>query len=72
MSYQSLEDRFVKQVFVEHTTAKVPHGMPVIPLEHQPKLRLLTRGAETPTEKELADNPRSASVRVRALERVAA
>ncbi|CAB4894509.1 MAG: 16S rRNA (cytosine(1402)-N(4))-methyltransferase RsmH [Actinobacteria bacterium] len=72
MSYQSLEDRFVKQVFVEQTTAKVPHGMPVIPVEHQPKLRLLTRGAETPTEQELEDNPRSASVRVRALERVAA
>lgn len=72
MSYQSLEDRFVKQVFVEHTTAKVPHGMPVIPAEHQPKLRLLTRGAETPTDQELEENPRSASVRVRALERVAA
>ena len=72
MSYQSLEDRFVKQVFVEQTTAKVPHGMPVIPAEHQPKLRLLTRGAETPTEQELEENPRSASVRVRALERVAA
>lgn len=72
MSYQSLEDRFVKQVFTERTTAKVPHGMPVIPAEHQPKLRLLTRGAETPTEQELDENPRSASVRVRALERVAA
>ena len=72
MSYQSLEDRFVKQVFTEQTTAKVPHGMPVIPAEHQPKLRLLTRGAETPTEQELDENPRSASVRVRALERVAA
>jgi 16S rRNA (cytosine1402-N4)-methyltransferase len=44
----------------------------VIPAEHQPKLRLLTRGAETPTEQELEENPRSASVRVRALERVAA
>ena len=72
MSYQSLEDRFVKQVFVDQTTAKVPHGMPVIPADHQPKLRLLTRGAETPSEQELEENPRSASVRVRAIERVAA
>ena len=72
MSYQSLEDRFVKQVFADQTTAKVPHGMPVIPVDHQPKLRLLTRGAETPTEQELEENPRSASVRVRAIERVAA
>jgi 16S rRNA (cytosine1402-N4)-methyltransferase len=72
MSYQSLEDRFVKQVFANQTTAKVPHGMPVVPAEHQAKFRLLTRGAETPTEQELEENPRSASVRVRAIERVAA
>lgn len=72
MSYQSLEDRFVKQVFADQTTAKVPHGMPVVPAEHQAKFRLLTRGAETPTEQELEENPRSASVRVRAIERVAA
>lgn len=72
MSYQSLEDRFVKQVFANQTTAKVPHGMPVVPAEHQAKFRLLTRGAQTPTEQELEENPRSASVRVRAIERVAA
>lgn len=72
MSYQSLEDRFVKQVLAEQTQAKVPHGLPVVPQAHQPKLRLLTRGAETPSEQELRDNPRSASVRVRAAERVAA
>ncbi|MDP2289004.1 MAG: 16S rRNA (cytosine(1402)-N(4))-methyltransferase RsmH [Actinomycetota bacterium] len=72
MSYQSLEDRFVKQVLVDQTELKVPHGLPVVPKEYQPKLRLLTRGAETPTAEELEDNPRSASVRVRAAERVAA
>ncbi|MDD2859049.1 MAG: 16S rRNA (cytosine(1402)-N(4))-methyltransferase RsmH [Candidatus Nanopelagicales bacterium] len=72
MSYQSLEDRFVKQVLAEQTQATVPHGVPVIPEAHQAKLRLLTRGAEKPTEQELVDNPRSASVRVRAAERVAA
>lgn len=72
MSYQSLEDRFVKQVLVDQTELKVPHGLPVVPEEYQPKLRLLTRGAETPTAQELEENPRSASVRVRAAERVAA
>lgn len=72
MSYQSLEDRFVKQLLADQTQAKVPHGLPVIPAAHQPKLRLLTRGAETPSEQELIENPRSASVRVRAAERVAA
>ncbi len=72
MSYQSLEDRFVKRVLADQTELKVPHGLPVVPQEYQPKLRLLTRGAETPTAAELEENSRSASVRVRAVERVAA
>ena len=72
MSYQSLEDRIVKQVLVDQTELKVPHGLPVVPKEFQPKLRLLTRGAETPTAHEREENSRSASVRVRAAERVAA
>jgi 16S rRNA (cytosine1402-N4)-methyltransferase len=33
---------------------------------------LVVRGKETPSEVELAENPRSASVRLRAIERVAA
>lgn len=72
MSYQSLEDRFVKRVLADQTQLKVPHGLPVVPAEHQPKLRLITRGAETASEQELQDNPRSAPARVRAAERVAA
>lgn len=72
MSYQSLEDRFVKRVLADQTRLKVPHGLPVVPKEHQPKLRLITRGAETASLEELESNPRSASARVRAAERVAA
>jgi len=72
MSYQSLEDRFVKRLLADQTQVKVPHGLPVIPREHQPKLRLVTRGAETASADELQTNPRAASARVRAAERVAA
>ncbi|MEI8082137.1 MAG: 16S rRNA (cytosine(1402)-N(4))-methyltransferase, partial [Actinomycetes bacterium] len=36
----------------------------------RPELRLLTRGAEVPSSQELVDNPRAASVRLRAAERV--
>ena len=70
MSYQSLEDRIVKRAFAAGTEIRVPHGLPVIPADRQPWLRLLTRGAELATPEEIEANPRSAPVRLRAAERV--
>lgn len=70
MAYQSLEDRLVKQEFARGATSSAPAGLPVEPETHRPYLRLLTRGAERPDEAELATNPRSASVRLRAVERL--
>ena len=70
MSYHSLEDRLVKQAFTEQTRLDVPPDLPFVPEGHEPALRLLTRGAEKASEAEIAENPRAASVRVRAVERV--
>lgn len=70
MAYQSLEDRIVKRALAEGSRVRAPHGLPVIPASMQPWLQLLTRGAEKPTDGELTENPRSASVRVRAAERL--
>jgi 16S rRNA (cytosine1402-N4)-methyltransferase len=70
MSYHSLEDRLVKQAFTEQTRLDVPPDLPFIPEGHEPPLRLLTRGAEKASEAEIAENPRAASVRLRAVERV--
>lgn len=72
MSYQSLEDRMVKQALAKGAHPDIPRGLPVIPENLLPWLQLLTRGAETADEAELSGNPRAASVRVRAAERVAA
>lgn len=72
MSYQSLEDRIVKRAFLERTSPDVPPGLPVIPASMLPTFRMITRGAETPDDAELASNPRSASARVRCAERLAA
>ena len=47
-----------------------PPGLPVPLPERGPQLRLLTRGAKRPTPEELAANPRAASVRLRAAERI--
>jgi 16S rRNA (cytosine1402-N4)-methyltransferase len=70
MSYQSLEDRIVKRIFLKASTANVPHDMPVIPEDALPELRVLTRGSEKVSETEIEENPRAASVRLRAAERI--
>jgi 16S rRNA (cytosine1402-N4)-methyltransferase len=68
-SYQSLEDRIVKRELTRGATSSAPPDLPVVPVEQQPYLELLTRGAERADETELAHNPRSASVRLRAARR---
>ncbi|MFF7299820.1 16S rRNA (cytosine(1402)-N(4))-methyltransferase RsmH [Streptomyces sp. NPDC008265] len=70
LSYHSLEDRLVKQVFAEGATSTAPPGLPVVPEKYQPKLKLLTRGAELPTEEEIAENRRAAPARFRGVERI--
>jgi 16S rRNA (cytosine1402-N4)-methyltransferase len=72
MSFQSLEDRIVKEIFSEASTSKSPRDLPVELPEFAAKFSLVFRSSETPTAEELASNPRSASVRLRAIERVAA
>ena len=69
-SYQSLEDRLVKQAFAELAKSRTPPGVPVELPGHGPQLRLLTRGAEKANEQEIEHNPRAASVRLRAAERI--
>ncbi|MFC9974011.1 16S rRNA (cytosine(1402)-N(4))-methyltransferase RsmH [Spirillospora sp. NPDC127200] len=70
LSYHSLEDRITKQVLAAQTADTTPPELPVPLPEHQPRFRLLTRGAELPTGAETETNPRAGSVRLRAAERV--
>ncbi|MEO8830171.1 16S rRNA (cytosine(1402)-N(4))-methyltransferase RsmH [Lapillicoccus sp.] len=72
LSYHSLEDRITKRALASGSTSSAPPDLPVEPAEHAAYLRLLTRGAEEPPEAEVAANPRAASARLRAAERVAA
>lgn len=69
-SYQSLEDRLVKRAFAPGIRPAVPKGLPVIPPAAAPWLQDLTRGAEKADVTELAHNPRSQSVRLRAVEKL--
>jgi len=72
MSFQSLEDRIVKELFVASSTSGTPRNLPFEIPEFAAKFSLVVRGSETPSQDELEFNPRSASVRLRAIERVAA
>ena len=69
-SYHSLEDRLVKRAFTAATRLDVPDDLPFIPEGSEPAFRNITRGAEQADEHEIEQNPRAASVRLRALERV--
>ncbi|GAA4960922.1 16S rRNA (cytosine(1402)-N(4))-methyltransferase RsmH [Actinoplanes utahensis] len=70
MSYQSLEDRIVKRALTARSRSTGPVDLPVELPGTGPSLRLLTRGSELPSDAEVAANPRAASVKLRAVERI--
>ncbi|MGH8825860.1 MAG: 16S rRNA (cytosine(1402)-N(4))-methyltransferase RsmH [Jiangellaceae bacterium] len=70
IAYHSLEDRLAKRVLSAGSRGTTPAGLPVELPEYAPVLRLLTRGAETPDPDEVDANPRAASARLRAAERI--
>jgi 16S rRNA (cytosine1402-N4)-methyltransferase len=72
LAYHSLEDRFAKRTFAAAVTSAAPPDLPVVPAEMAPKFTLVTRGAEQASPAEVAANPRAKSVRLRAVERIAA
>ena len=72
LAYHSLEDRIVKRALAGRSADTTPPGLPVPLPDARPQFRLLTRGAERPGESELAANPRAASARLRAAQRVRA
>ncbi|MEY4618143.1 MAG: hypothetical protein RL101_329 [Actinomycetota bacterium] len=70
LAYHSLEDRIVKQALVAAATSSAPIDLPIELPEHAPILRLVVKGAEQATEQEIEENPRAASVRLRAAEKI--
>ncbi|MFB9961207.1 16S rRNA (cytosine(1402)-N(4))-methyltransferase RsmH [Sinosporangium siamense] len=70
LSYHSLEDRLTKQALAARIKDTSPVGLPVPLPGHEPTFRLLTRGAELPSDAEVTRNPRAASARLRAAERI--
>ncbi len=71
ITFHSLEDRIVKNVFKKYSEVVEPfRGEPNIPLEYQPKIKLINKKPVLPTDKELSENSRSHSAKLRIIERI--
>jgi 16S rRNA (cytosine1402-N4)-methyltransferase len=70
LSYHSLEDRIVKQSLAALAKDTTPPGLPVALAERGPQLRLIGRSGEPASDAEIEANPRAASARLRAAERI--
>ena len=67
ISFHSLEDRIVKNYLRDEAKGcTCPPDFPICVCGREPELRLLTRKAVRPSAREVSENPRSASARLRA------
>ncbi len=72
MSYQSLEDKIVKTEIAKVCKSGTPLGLPIDLPNSAAKYRLVLSGSESASEEEISFNPRAQSMRLRAVERLAA
>lgn len=70
ITFHSLEDRIVKNIFKEHSTLNLPKGLPFIPDNYEIKYQLVNRHVILPTDEELQENNRSHSAKMRIIERI--
>lgn len=71
ITFHSLEDRVCKQAFKKWSTAKqTPRNLPILPEDHEPPFKLLTRKPVVATDEELGENRRSRSAKLRIVEKV--
>ena len=71
ITFHSLEDRIVKQIFKKYSEVDpIFKGMPDIPDEYKPKIKLVNKKPILPSEEELKNNSRSKSAKLRIIERM--
>lgn len=71
ITFHSLEDRICKSVFKkESELPPLPPGLPIIPDDMQPELKLITRKPILPSEEELEANNRARSAKLRVAEKL--
>ncbi len=71
ITFHSLEDRIVKQIFKKESEVnELVKGLPEIPEEYKPKIKIINKKPILPSEKELKENSRSKSAKLRIVERI--
>ena len=71
ITFHSLEDRIVKDVFKKYTNVpEIVKGLPNIPEEYLPDYMIIGKKPITPTDSELSENNRSRSSKLRIIERI--
>ncbi len=71
ITFHSLEDKIVKNIYKEYSQPKdLPPGLPMVPVEYQPTLKLINRKPIVASEEELENNNRSRSAKLRVAEKI--
>ena len=71
ITFHSLEDRIVKEVFQELTTeSSLAKKLPVVPDDLKARAKKITKKPIVPSEKELSENNRSRSAKLRIIEKI--
>lgn len=70
ITFQSDEDKIVKNIFKKYSEVEVPRGMPMIPDSMKPTLRLVNRKPIIASDEELKNNNRSHSAKLRVAEKL--
>ena len=71
ITFHSLEDRIVKQTFKKYSEVDdLVKGLPEIPDEYKPLIKLINKKPILPSDSELEENSRSRSAKLRIIERV--
>ena len=71
ITFHSLEDRIVKQIFKKYSDVdEMVKGLPEIPEEYKPLIKLINKKPILPSEKEITENTRSKSAKLRIIERI--
>lgn len=70
ITFHSLEDRLCKEIFKEVSSLpELPRNLPVIPAGMEPDFKLITRKPIVPTKKEIEENKRARSAKLRVAEK---